>query len=249
MPLKPMSATWNRAQEFGQPLTLMVIGVSKSGSRRLEFGADRLGAPLRLDDRELAELDAGAGDRAAMKRRRRTVEAHVRTRRQPFLDAVRRTSSTTRPCCAVSRTRPPRVPIERARSATSDSARTRRAAGLRRGADADAAVAAAASTPTWSRCATEMSGAGPSGSARSRYSFSSTSRNRASAPVGDQELEPGVVARAAVAVVAKDRRDAGPDLGDLVRFDEDTEPLGEHRVGRQTAADPEVEARRARRAR
>ena len=33
MPLKPMSATWKRAQEFGQPLTLMVIGVSKSGRR------------------------------------------------------------------------------------------------------------------------------------------------------------------------------------------------------------------------
>jgi hypothetical protein len=28
-----MSAVWIRAQEFGQPLTLMVIGVSKSGSR------------------------------------------------------------------------------------------------------------------------------------------------------------------------------------------------------------------------
>jgi hypothetical protein len=31
MPLKPMSATWNRAQELGQPLTLIVMGVSKSG--------------------------------------------------------------------------------------------------------------------------------------------------------------------------------------------------------------------------
>ena len=29
-----MSASWNRAHAFGQPLTLMVTGVSKSGSRR-----------------------------------------------------------------------------------------------------------------------------------------------------------------------------------------------------------------------
>ena len=33
-PLRPMSATWIRAQAFGQPLMLMVIGSSKSGRRR-----------------------------------------------------------------------------------------------------------------------------------------------------------------------------------------------------------------------
>ena len=33
-PLRPMSATWVRAQAFGQPLTLTVIGTSRSGNRR-----------------------------------------------------------------------------------------------------------------------------------------------------------------------------------------------------------------------
>ena len=33
-PLRPMSATWMRAQALGQPLTLTVIGVSRSGNRR-----------------------------------------------------------------------------------------------------------------------------------------------------------------------------------------------------------------------
>ena len=33
-PLRPMSATWVRAQALGQPLTLTVIGTSRSGKRR-----------------------------------------------------------------------------------------------------------------------------------------------------------------------------------------------------------------------
>ena len=33
-PLRPMSATWVRAQALGQPLTLTVIGASRSGKRR-----------------------------------------------------------------------------------------------------------------------------------------------------------------------------------------------------------------------
>src|SRR3954447_2164531 len=65
------------------------------------------------------------------------------------------------------------------------------------------------------------------------------------APVGHQELDPSVVARAPVTVVAEDRADAGPDLGHLVGTYEDAQPLGEHRVGGQPAADPEVEAGRA----
>ena len=63
------------------------------------------------------------------------------------------------------------------------------------------------------------------------------------APVGDQELQPGPVAQPAVAVVAEDRDDAGPDLGDLLQRHPGAEPLGQHRVGGQPAADPEVEAR------
>src|SRR5205823_8491313 len=62
------------------------------------------------------------------------------------------------------------------------------------------------------------------------------------APVGHEELQPRPVARLAIAVVAEQPRDGAPHLGHLVRFDEDTEPLREHRVGRQASADPQVEA-------
>ena len=49
--------------------------------------------------------------------------------------------------------------------------------------------------------------------------------------------------QAAVAVVPEDRDDAFPDVGDLVERHPDTEPLGDLRVRREPAADPEVEAR------
>src|SRR6478672_8228017 len=62
-----------------------------------------------------------------------------------------------------------------------------------------------------------------------------------SAPVGDEELEAGPVAQPAVPVVAEDRDDADPDLGDLLEADPGAEALGEHRVGREAAADPDVE--------
>jgi hypothetical protein len=62
------------------------------------------------------------------------------------------------------------------------------------------------------------------------------------APVGDQELQPGARAQPAVAVVAEDRRRRPPRRRHLVERDPDAELLGEHRVGRQAAADPEVEA-------
>ena len=54
---------------------------------------------------------------------------------------------------------------------------------------------------------------------------------------------PGAGAQPAVAVVAEDADDAGPDVGHLVERHPRAEPLGQHRVGRQAAADPEVEAR------
>ena len=61
-------------------------------------------------------------------------------------------------------------------------------------------------------------------------------------PVRDQELDPGPGAQPAVAVVAEDAADARPDLGDLLARHPGTQPLGQHRVGGQTAADPQVEA-------
>ena len=62
------------------------------------------------------------------------------------------------------------------------------------------------------------------------------------APVGDQELQAGPRAEPAVAVVAEDRGDALPGVGHLVDRDPDAQLLGQHRVRRQAAADPQVEA-------
>ena len=94
----------------------------------------------------------------------------------------------------------------------------------------------------WSIGLSGSSGAGPSISARPRYSFSSTSRNFATPQSATQELQPGPVAQPAVAVVAEDPDHALPDVRDLVQRHPDAEPLGQHRVGGQAAADPEVEA-------
>ncbi|MPM68645.1 hypothetical protein SDC9_115579 [bioreactor metagenome] len=63
------------------------------------------------------------------------------------------------------------------------------------------------------------------------------------APVGHQELQPGLVAQPPVAVVAEQRDDAGPDLGRLLGADEDPDPLGEPGGGGEPAADPQVVAR------
>jgi hypothetical protein len=61
-------------------------------------------------------------------------------------------------------------------------------------------------------------------------------------PVGDQELQPSPVAQPAVAVVTEDRDDTHPDVGDLLEADPGAEALGEHRVGREAAPHPDVEA-------
>ena len=63
------------------------------------------------------------------------------------------------------------------------------------------------------------------------------------APVGDQELQTGARAQPPVAVVAEDRRDGLPHVGHVLGRDPDAGLLRQHRVGRQPAADPEVEAR------
>src|SRR5699024_7269568 len=63
------------------------------------------------------------------------------------------------------------------------------------------------------------------------------------APVGNKELQARAVANLAVSVVAEDADYAGPHLRDLIQGHPGTEPLGKHRVGRQPAADPNVEAR------
>ena len=62
-------------------------------------------------------------------------------------------------------------------------------------------------------------------------------------PVLDEELEPGLRAQTAVAVVTEDRDDTLPDIGDFVERNPGADALRQHRVGGQSAADPEVEAR------
>ena len=63
------------------------------------------------------------------------------------------------------------------------------------------------------------------------------------APVLDQELQPCLGPQPPVAVVAEYRGHRRPHLGHLVERNPGADPLGQHRVGRQTAADPQVQAR------
>ncbi len=63
------------------------------------------------------------------------------------------------------------------------------------------------------------------------------------APVGHEELQPGAGAQPPVAVVTEDRDDALVDVRDLVQRDPGHRGAPDLRVGRQTAADPQVEAR------
>ena len=60
-------------------------------------------------------------------------------------------------------------------------------------------------------------------------------------PILDQELEPGMVARAAVAVLAVETRDPCP-VSAARPADEGLEPLREHRVRSKDRSDPQVEA-------
>ena len=62
------------------------------------------------------------------------------------------------------------------------------------------------------------------------------------APLGQEELQAGLGAQPAVAVVAEDRDDAEPHVRRTLGGDEHADPLGEARGRRQPAADPEVVA-------
>ena len=61
------------------------------------------------------------------------------------------------------------------------------------------------------------------------------------APLGDQELQAGAGAQPAVAVIAEDAAHAGPHLRHLVEGDPSAQALAQHRVGGQATADPHVE--------
>ena len=143
-PLRPMSATWVRAQELGQPLTLIVMRhvepVGDVGQPLLQLG-DHVGrAGLGLDDRELAELDAGAGHRAAPERAR--PRRAGRARPAPSTSGSTWSGSTSRTSSfwyGVVRTRPEpcastmsaTLAEHRARDPARPSARRRRRTGRR----------------------------------------------------------------------------------------------------------------------
>jgi hypothetical protein len=62
------------------------------------------------------------------------------------------------------------------------------------------------------------------------------------APVRDEELDPGPGPQPPVAVVTEHPDHAGPDGRHVLQRDPSAQPLREHGVRRQAAADPEVEA-------
>ncbi len=70
-----MSATWMRAHEFGQPLTCSESGDVERGKRAFEMVDGGCRDSLGLDDRELAELDPGAGHGASTELARPRVKA------------------------------------------------------------------------------------------------------------------------------------------------------------------------------
>ena len=118
-----MSATWVRAQALGQPLTLTVIGTSRSGNRCSSSAIRSARALLGLDDRELAELDAGAGHRlAAPVRRPGRQPDPVERGDQAARPGPASTSSTRSFWYGVVRTRASRAP-RRSRRAGSASCR------------------------------------------------------------------------------------------------------------------------------
>ncbi len=85
-------------------------------------------------------------------------------------------------------------------------------------------------------------GAGPSISGRLQVLGLENFAELLDAPVLDQELQPRLGPQPAVAVVAEDRDHRLPHVGHLVQRHPGADPLGQHRVGGQAAADPQVQA-------
>ena len=83
-----MSAIWNRAQLFGQPLTLIADRLVEVRQPPLQLGVEVLRVLLGLDDRELAELEAGAGHRAAAERARAHQQVVLGQRGDQVLDLL-----------------------------------------------------------------------------------------------------------------------------------------------------------------
>ena len=95
-------------------------------------------------------------------------------------------------------------------------------------------------TPTWSPGPVGVAGGGPVRELVAQVLVLQHLPELLRAPVREQELQPRLVAQPPVPVVAEHLDDGVPDVGGLVGPHERAEPLGEPRIGRQPAADPEV---------
>ena len=231
-----------RAHELGQPLTWSEIGCGSSNCveplLEVEHGGGRVG--LRLDDRELAELDAGARDRAAADEARPRREPELVEARDERLDPVlgdveddellvRRGAQARR---AVRLDEVGELREGRARDAADDRRRRRRRTGRPSGW----------CTPTWSPGRARLRRGGTVGQRVAEVLVLQHLAELLGAPLGEQELQARLVAQAPVAVVAEDLRDAVPGIRDLLGRDEHAEALAEARRRREAAADPQVVA-------
>ena len=210
------------------------------GEPALELGDRRGGGGLGLDDRELAELDAGARHRVPAERARRDRQAEVVEAGDEGVDAApAATSSTTSFWCGVSRTPVGARGLHEVGEPGEHVAAD--AADDRRGADVVPAVLLQVHADV-------VAGAGgrcrrrPVGQGASEVLGLEHLAEPLGAPLGQEELQAGLGAQPAVAVVAEDRDDAEPHVGRPLGRDEHAEPLGEARRRRQPAADPQVVA-------
>src|SRR3954449_9996103 len=206
----------------------------------LELGDQVGGALLGLDNRELAELDAGAGHRAAspggrLRRETDRLEACDQVVDLVRVDAEHDQLLVRREPGALGAVRLDEV-AERAEQPA------RHAADRRCRTDVEAAVLLGVHADVVAAAGRQGRGGAVDQGPAEVLLLEHLPELR-DAPVGDQELEAGAGAQSPVAVVPEHRDHGLPGIGDLVERDPDAHLLREHRVGGEPAADPEVEPR------
>ena len=198
---------------------------------------------LGLDDRQLAELQAGAGHRAAAEGARAHQQVVLGQRGDEVLDLLVGHVEDDQ-LLLRRRPDPARRRTASARSAMRVSSAAADPAGAQREADGVGAVLLLGDADVVALVVLRPApAAGPSGSARVQVLVLQHLAELLRAPVGHQELDPGVVALTGGSR-SRGRSRCTPAQTSVtcVGPDEDADPLGEHRVGRQPAADPEVVA-------
>ena len=198
-------------------------------------GRERLG----LDDRELAELDAGARDGAAADQARARRQPELVEARDERLDAVFGDVEDD-DLLMRGRAQPGRA-VRLDEVGELREGRPRDAADDRRGADVEPAVL----LPVHADVVAVRERLRRGGTVGQRVPEVLVLQHLAEllgAPLGEEELQARLVAQAPVAVVAEDLRDAVPGIRHLLGRHEDAEALGQPRRGRQAAAHPQVVA-------